>query len=82
VPGIQIAGRVALVTGANRGIGRAIVEALLARGARTVYAAARKPEALAEVVAVEKDELCRFGSISRMRPRCGTQSHRPTRSIC
>ena len=48
--GLQVEGRVALVTGANRGIGRALVEALLARGARKVYATARKPEALAELV--------------------------------
>jgi NAD(P)-dependent dehydrogenase (short-subunit alcohol dehydrogenase family) len=49
--GLRIEGRVALVTGANRGIGRAIVEALVARGARKVYAAARQTEALGELVA-------------------------------
>jgi NAD(P)-dependent dehydrogenase (short-subunit alcohol dehydrogenase family) len=47
----HIAGTTALVTGANRGIGRAIVEALLARGAAKVYATARQPEALADLVA-------------------------------
>ena len=42
----RIEGAVALVTGANRGIGRALTEALLARGVRKVYAAARNPETL------------------------------------
>jgi NAD(P)-dependent dehydrogenase (short-subunit alcohol dehydrogenase family) len=42
----RIQGAVALVTGANRGIGRALTEALLTRGARKVYATARNPEAL------------------------------------
>ena len=41
---MQIAGATALVTGANRGIGRRFVEQLLAGGAEKVYAAARRPE--------------------------------------
>jgi NAD(P)-dependent dehydrogenase (short-subunit alcohol dehydrogenase family) len=45
----RIEGTVALVTGANRGIGRALTEALLTRGVRTVYATARHPEALRAV---------------------------------
>ncbi|MFJ2915410.1 SDR family oxidoreductase [Streptomyces sp. NPDC087228] len=36
-----ISGAVALVTGANRGLGASFTQALLARGAATVYAAAR-----------------------------------------
>ncbi|MFD4640218.1 SDR family oxidoreductase [Lentzea sp. NPDC058436] len=41
---MDVAGSTALVTGANRGIGRAFVDELLARGASRVYAAARRPE--------------------------------------
>jgi NAD(P)-dependent dehydrogenase (short-subunit alcohol dehydrogenase family) len=39
----QIEGITALVTGANRGLGKAFVQALLDRGAAKVYAAARDP---------------------------------------
>ncbi|MFE5775057.1 SDR family oxidoreductase [Brachybacterium sp. NPDC056505] len=43
---MDIAHSTALVTGANRGIGRIVVEQLLERGARRVYATARRPESL------------------------------------
>ena len=41
---MDIAGARALVTGANRGLGKAFVEELLKRGVAVVYAAARNPE--------------------------------------
>lgn len=43
---MDIKNSVALVTGANRGIGLAFAKALLARGARKVYAAARDPRSV------------------------------------
>jgi NAD(P)-dependent dehydrogenase (short-subunit alcohol dehydrogenase family) len=43
---MNIANAVALVTGANRGLGLEFAKALLARGARKVYAAAREPAAV------------------------------------
>lgn len=42
---------IALVSGANRGIGKALVEDLLSRGAKRVYAGARNPNSLSELVA-------------------------------
>jgi NAD(P)-dependent dehydrogenase (short-subunit alcohol dehydrogenase family) len=41
---MQISGAIALVTGANRGLGREFASQLLSRGATKVYAAARRPE--------------------------------------
>ncbi|MGP9539204.1 SDR family oxidoreductase [Brachybacterium sp. AOP43-C2-M15] len=43
---MDITDQTALVTGANRGIGRQFVLELLERGASTVYATARRPERL------------------------------------
>lgn len=43
---MQIAGSTVLVTGANRGLGLALVDGLVARGAAKVYAGARDPATL------------------------------------
>ena len=40
---MTIAGKAVLVTGANRGIGRALAEEALSRGAGRVYAGTRQP---------------------------------------
>ena len=45
---MKIAGSVALVTGANRGLGRVYARELIRRGAAKVYAAARKPAEVTE----------------------------------
>ncbi len=50
---MEIKNSTVFVTGANRGIGRAFVEALLERGARRVYAAARNVKDLDAVRALD-----------------------------
>ena len=45
---MKIAGSVALVTGANRGLGRAYTRELVSRGAAKVYGAARQPGQVTE----------------------------------
>ena len=45
---MQIEGSVALITGANRGLGKAYAAALLAAGAAKVYAGARDPSAITD----------------------------------
>ena len=57
MPNKNITNAVALVTGANRGIGRSLVEALLKRGAKRVYAGARKLDSLDSLVAQYGDRV-------------------------
>ena len=45
---MRIGGSVALVTGANRGLGRAYARELVSRGAAKVYGAARQPDQVTE----------------------------------
>lgn len=54
---MKIQGSVALVTGANRGLGAAFAQGLLAAGAAKVYAAARDPSTITQpgVVPVQLD---------------------------
>lgn len=71
--GISIENKVALVTGANRGIGKSIVETFIQHGAKKVYLAVRNPESTKDmesefgdkVVTVQAD-LTNTDSIARM----------------
>jgi len=54
---MKISGSTALVTGANRGLGRALVAALRKAGCRKIYAAARALDSLARAAGVEPIEL-------------------------
>jgi NAD(P)-dependent dehydrogenase (short-subunit alcohol dehydrogenase family) len=54
---MKIENSVVLVTGASRGIGRSLVSALVEAGAKRVYAAARKPEMLKDLVSAHPDRV-------------------------
>ncbi len=54
---MKILDTVALVTGANRGIGHALVKALLKAGAKKVYAAARDTSQLTDTVALDSKRV-------------------------
>jgi len=71
----KTAGSVALVTGANRGLGLAFVRELAARGAKAVYAGVRDPGALAAESAGLPAEVVPLGP-GRPRPRRARDRHR------
>jgi NAD(P)-dependent dehydrogenase (short-subunit alcohol dehydrogenase family) len=69
---MRIDGSVALVTGANRGLGAAFCRVLLERGATKVYAAARNPDAVTVpgVIPVQLD-ITSPAEVSAVARRCG-----------
>jgi NAD(P)-dependent dehydrogenase (short-subunit alcohol dehydrogenase family) len=58
---MKLSNAVVLITGANRGLGRALVERSLAAGARRVYAGARDPGQLAAAVRAAPDRVVPLG---------------------
>jgi len=69
---VQIENSVALVTGANRGLGLAFVQALLTRGTRKVYAAARDTSS----IQIPGVEVVQLDVTSAGRVRCPVARHR------
>src|ERR1700722_14590142 len=66
---MNVEGSVALVTGANRGIGKAIAAELLARGAAKVYAGGRDPASVTDSrltpIALDVTDAARFAELAK-----------------
>ncbi len=61
MPRFEVKNSIVLVTGANRGIGRAYVEALVEAGAKKVYATARNSESVQDLVDAHHGVVEGFG---------------------
>jgi NAD(P)-dependent dehydrogenase (short-subunit alcohol dehydrogenase family) len=72
---MRIDGSVALVTGANRGLGRVFARELVSRGAARVYGAARHPDAVTEpgVTPVALD-ITDAGCVAQVAQQCADVS--------
>ncbi len=73
---MQITGSTALVTGANRGLGHALVRALRDAGCARVYAAARKAESIAleDGIAPVQLDITNSDQVAAAAARCGDVS--------
>lgn len=54
---MQVQGAIALVTGANGGIGQYYIQGLQAAGATRIYAGARNPDSLKDIAATDPDRI-------------------------
>ena len=54
---MQVQGAIALVTGANGGIGQYYIQGLQAAGATRIYAGARNPDSLKDIAAADPDRI-------------------------
>jgi NAD(P)-dependent dehydrogenase (short-subunit alcohol dehydrogenase family) len=69
---VHIEESIGLVTGANRGLGRAYVDALLAAGAKKIYAGARQPPNAADARVIPlKLDITLSEDIEAARQKCG-----------
>ncbi|MEZ6047090.1 MAG: SDR family oxidoreductase [Planctomycetaceae bacterium] len=55
--GFDVSGKTVLITGANRGIGKAFLESMLKAGAAKVYAAVRTPSSVNEIVEASEGKV-------------------------